>query len=161
MWQQPRHFTFTHWGRDKMDATSQTTYSNAFSWMKIFDFRFKISLKFVPMSLISNIPALVQIMAWRRPGDKPLSEPMMVNLSTHICVTRPQLVNVTLINKVKEAYSNCKWVWYPAKSCLKETIPMQFFVFILCMHYINWARQYPCISTQTKDFPISYINFPY
>ena len=23
-------------------------------------------------------------MAWRRPGDKPLSEPMMVILSTHI-----------------------------------------------------------------------------
>ena len=52
----------------------------------------KISLKFVPKGPINNIPALVQIMAWRRPGDKPLSEPMMVNLPTHICVTRPQLV---------------------------------------------------------------------
>ena len=31
-------------------------------------------------------------MAWRRPGDKPLSEPMMVRLPTHICVTRPQWV---------------------------------------------------------------------
>ena len=51
-----------------------------------------ISLKFVPKGLINNIPALVQIMAWRRPGDKPLSEPMMVNLLTHICVTRPQWV---------------------------------------------------------------------
>ena len=52
-----------------------------------------ISLKFVPKGLINNIPALSQIMAWRRPGDKPLSEPMMVNLLTHICVTRPQWVN--------------------------------------------------------------------
>ena len=50
----------------------------------------KISLKFVPKGLINNIPALVQIMAWRRPGDKPLYEPMMVCLLTHICVTRPQ-----------------------------------------------------------------------
>ena len=41
---------------------------------------------------INNIPALVQIMAWRRIGDKPLSEPMMVNLLTHVCVTRPQSV---------------------------------------------------------------------
>ena len=40
----------------------------------------KISLMFVPKGAINNIPALVQIMAWRRPGDKPLSEPMMVNL---------------------------------------------------------------------------------
>ena len=31
-------------------------------------------------------------MAWRRPGDKPLSGPMMVRLPTHICVTRPQWV---------------------------------------------------------------------
>ena len=53
----------------------------------------KISLKFVPKGPINNIPALVQIMAWRRPGDKPLSEPMMVRLPTHICVTRPQWVN--------------------------------------------------------------------
>ena len=37
----------------------------------------KIWLKFVPMRSINNIPALFQIMAWRRPGDKPLSEPMM------------------------------------------------------------------------------------
>ena len=46
----------------------------------------KISLKFVPKGPINNIPALVQIMAWRRP--------MMLRLPTHICVTRPQWVNV-------------------------------------------------------------------
>ena len=50
----------------------------------------KISLKFVPKGPINDIPALVQIMAWRRPGDKPLSEPMLASLLTHICVTRPQ-----------------------------------------------------------------------
>ena len=32
-------------------------------------------------------------MAWRRSGDKPLSETMMIILPTHICVTRPQWVN--------------------------------------------------------------------
>ena len=53
----------------------------------------KISLKFVPDGPINNIPALDQILAWRRPGDKPLSEPMMVRLLTHICVTRRQWVN--------------------------------------------------------------------
>ena len=58
----------------------------------------KISLKFVPKGSINNIPALVQIMAWRRPGDKTLSEPMMVNLPTHICVTRPQWVYWTLLH---------------------------------------------------------------
>ena len=52
----------------------------------------KISLKFAPKGSINNIPALVQIMAWRRPGDKPLSEPMLLSLLTHICVTLPQRV---------------------------------------------------------------------
>ena len=53
----------------------------------------KISLKLVPNGVINNIPALVQIMASHRPGDKPISEPMMVNLLTHICITLPQRVN--------------------------------------------------------------------
>ena len=54
----------------------------------------KISLKFVPKGPINNSPALVQIVAWRRPGDKPLSEAMVDCLLTHICVTRPQWVNI-------------------------------------------------------------------
>ena len=33
----------------------------------------RISLKFIPKVRMNNIPSLVQIMAWRRPGDKPLS----------------------------------------------------------------------------------------
>ena len=54
----------------------------------------KISLKVDHKGPINNIPALVQIMAWRLPGDKPLSEPRMIRLPTHICVTRPQWTDV-------------------------------------------------------------------
>ena len=53
----------------------------------------KISLKFAPKGPINNIPSLVQIMAWCRPVDKPLSEPMMLSLLTNKCVTRPLWVN--------------------------------------------------------------------
>ena len=52
-----------------------------------------MSLNFIPKGPINNVQSLVQIMAWRRPGDKPLSEPMMVSLLMHRCVTRPQRVN--------------------------------------------------------------------
>ena len=74
---------FTHWSRDKMAAIFQTTFSNGFSWMKMYEFRltFHWSLFLRP---INNIPILVQVMAWHRPGDKP--EPMVVRLPTHICV---------------------------------------------------------------------------
>ena len=74
-------------GRHFADDISKCIFFNENAWISL-----KISLKFVPMARINNIPALVQIMAWRRPGDKPLSEPMMVNLLTHICVARPQWV---------------------------------------------------------------------
>ena len=69
----------------------------------------KISLKSVPKGSINNNPALVQIMAWRRSGGKPLSEPMMVSLLTHICVTRPQWVNPSNAETgVFRGYSGCR-----------------------------------------------------
>ena len=46
----------------------------------------EISLKLVPKGSINNIPTLVHIMAWRLPGNKPLSETMLVRS----LVTRPQ-----------------------------------------------------------------------
>ena len=69
------------------DDIFKRIFSNENVWIST-----KISLKFVPNGPINNIPALVQIMAWRRSDAKPLSEPMMVSLPTHICVTRPQWV---------------------------------------------------------------------
>ena len=55
----------------------------------------KISLKFFPTVPINKIQALFRMMAWRRPGDKPLSEAMLVSLLTHKCVTRPQWVKAS------------------------------------------------------------------
>ena len=75
-------------GRHFADDIFKCIFLNENAWILI-----KISLKFVHKGSINNIPALFQIMAWRRPGDKPLSEPMLVRIPTHICVTRPQWVN--------------------------------------------------------------------
>ena len=41
----------------------------------------KISLKFVPKGPIDNKAALVQVMVWRRTGDKPLPEPMLTQFA--------------------------------------------------------------------------------
>ena len=56
----------------------------------------EISLKFVPRGPINNILVLVQMMACCWPDVKPLSEPAMVQLLTHICITLPQWVNFLL-----------------------------------------------------------------
>ena len=54
------------------DNIFKCIFLNENGWLLI-----EISLKFVPKGPVNNIPALDQIMAWRRPGDKVLSEPMM------------------------------------------------------------------------------------
>ena len=41
----------------------------------------QISLKFVPMGSNDNKSALVQVMAWRRTGDKPLPEQMLTQFT--------------------------------------------------------------------------------
>ena len=75
-----------YWGRDNMAAISQNL--NEGIWILI-----EISLKFVPKGPMN--PALVQIMAWCRPGAKPLSEPMMASFSKHICITQSQWVDTS------------------------------------------------------------------
>ena len=69
----------------------------------------EISLKFLPKGPIKNISALVQIMAWLRPGDKPLSEPMMVLSPMHKCITQPQWVkkNWNLIDSLVHGRCGC------------------------------------------------------
>ena len=90
----------------------------------------KFSLKYVRKGPIDNNPALVQIMARCRPGDKPLSEPMMVNLLTHICVTRSQWVNVN------GCYWLPRWLW-----CL--SILYQIIMLVIYIIVIGVALTYP------------------
>ena len=87
------------------DGIFKWIFLNESVWIPI-----KISLKFVPKGPVNNVPVLVQIMAWRRSGYKPLSEAMMVNFPTHVCVSRPQWVNTswsffTIVSAV------VKWTW--------------------------------------------------
>ena len=41
----------------------------------------KISLNYVPKGQIDHKSPSVQVMAWCRKGDKPLDEPMMIQLN--------------------------------------------------------------------------------
>ena len=72
----PTQEGLTQWGQTKWTPVCcwyfQLHFFNEILWISI-----EISLKFVPKGPINNIPAMVQIMAWCRTGDKPLSEPMV------------------------------------------------------------------------------------
>ena len=100
----------------------------------------EISLKFVPKGSINNNPALFQIMAWRRPGDKPLSEPMMVSSLTHICVTRPQWVKAQWITKCRH--------WFMYSSLLGETKCPTFCKRHFQTHFLQWNY---CILIQISS----------
>ena len=82
-------------------------------------------------------------MAWRRPGDKPLSEPMMVSLLTLICVTRPQWVNTMRIGYAcrYSATELCNKLW---PYDLIYTYLVKFTRWVACAFFIT------CVCKQTR-----------
>ena len=113
------HQLLTHWGRD---AIWQITFSNEFSWMTMNEFR----LGFHRI----NIPALIQIYAWHRPGDKTLSVPILVRLPTRICVTWSQLFKI--------------WISYYSHGFMRDTVINTLRPWQYCLHFIDDI--FKCIS---------------
>ena len=72
------YMPLTHLLPDKMAVTSQTTFSNALSWIQ---FCIKLAQNFVPRGAIDNKSALVQVMTWHRSGDKPSSGTMLTQFA--------------------------------------------------------------------------------
>ena len=131
-------------GRHFADDIFERIFLNESIWIPT-----KISLKFVAKGSINNIPVLVQIMAWRRPGDKPLSGPMMIRLPTHICVTRPQWVNVSgpldfTIYYVMIWSAMLNNVKYPCTMIMKTRAFLTFFLTISIYGY-STSGEYPVI----------------
>ena len=77
---------FQHWFRWWLGAGQATSHCLKQWWL--IHWCIYVSLP----QWVDNISALVEIMAWRRPGTKPLSKPMMVSLLMHICFTWPKWV---------------------------------------------------------------------
>ena len=114
------------WVRDKWPPFRRRQLKRIF-WNENNRITIKITLMCVPKGLFSIIPALVLIMGWRRPGDKPLSEPMMVRSLTHICVTRPQWVKAK--HQVWLYNSGMPWldgiIFDVIDICLKYPMPLR------------------------------------
>ena len=129
-------------GRHFQDDSFKCFFLNGNVWISI-----EVSLKFVPNGPINNIPALVQIMAWRWPGVKPLSESMMVGSPTHTCVTRPQWVlrsfdiTTTKPNTTKScAYFTGHTLYKRIDPCLWKFLN-QCFLFSIQTHFISLSYQ--------------------
>ena len=138
-------------GRHFPDDIFKRIFLNENVWISI-----NISLKFVPMGQINNIPTLVQVMTWRRPGDKPLSEIMIVRLPTHICVTRPQWVKLWCNNDqetqqikgFRKGQFLCFWLIKKKKS----NFPCFLTLSIYGIHWLSWKHVQGVIMMQRMLF---------
>ena len=138
----------THWDRDKMAAIPCTIFSNAFSWMKMYEFwlRFHWSLLLrVQLTIFQHL-----FREWLG-TDNPLSEPMVVSLLTFICVTPPQGVIL------RRAYLDRNYKAKLVRSIIWWRHDMSVFVIILalvalvavCMGNPRMTRGFP-IQTATN-----------
>ena len=74
-------FPLCHLFLKKMTVISQTTFSNVFSWIKKVLYIESNFTEVLPRGPIDHKLSLVQVMTWRRTGDKPLPEPMLIQFA--------------------------------------------------------------------------------
>ena len=132
--QNERHFA---------DDIFNCVFLNANVWIPI-----KISLKFVPKGQIDHISALGQILAWRRPGDKPLSEPMMFSLPTHICVFRHQWVKISFVLTIRN-----KVYYYCCCCCCCCYCNRTVDTILKCRNIANTAFHYDLVNFHQSNTP--------
>ena len=77
----------THWGRDKIAAVSQTTLSNAFSWMKMLEFRLRFHWNLF-LRMQSTIIQQDGLVFWRIYASFGFNELIRIVLFGWACETR-------------------------------------------------------------------------
>ena len=134
-----------------LSMNSSSPFPEYYPWIFI-----KLSLKFIPKGHISNVPALSHIMAWCRSGDKPLSEPMMVSLLTHISDTRPEWVKREISEHMSSLDTSLMWM--PKNTFDIRLILVQVWCRQTAIHYSS--QYWPiCMSPDGVNRP-PWVNQP-
>ena len=112
------------------------------------------------MGSVNNIPALAQIMAWRRP----LSEPTIVSLLMHTCVTRPQWVNRDFIYYVAD-HTGARWYFGTLLGCqgFPAVVDMEIMYEVMWPVWNHVTTVKSCDHSRTPDllflWSLSVIDF--
>ena len=119
---------FTHLPWTKWQSFWQTTFSNAFLWIKTENVRIpiKIWLKFVATGLIDNNRTSVQVMAWGREDDKLLPELMLTHWRTYAALGGDALILLA--------------GWYLQTKCLLNSGSPHFYTVLPLSIYV-WHRR--------------------
>ena len=131
------------WCGSRWIGAEQASSHGSNGWWRNAWISIKISLKFVPKVPMNNIPALVQIMAWCRPGDRALSAPVMGSCLTHIYVT---LLKTFFLNEMFECILNKLSLIYVPMSLINSKPALVQVVMLYCQttsHYMNKCWQGP------------------
>ena len=100
----------THWGQDKMTTTwANDIFTMQFRQWKCLNFEIK-SPNFLPKGPIGTKPSLVQVMVWRRIGDKPLHE-LMMTMFSDACMRH--LASMSDRNSILELTNSRGITWFP------------------------------------------------
>ena len=118
-----------HWGQDKMAAIIQTTFSNAFSWMKIYEFRLRFQLTIFQYWL----------RLWLGAGEATSHylNNRWLSLLTHICIAWPQWVKMSAILNWQPKWKNYESSWRFCMSSIPGVWPL-------------WKRS-TCTRSQRSD----------
>ena len=144
-----------HWGIDNMAAILQTAFSNVISRMKIFEFWLKC-LKFVDVDQIDNFSSLVEIMAWRRTGDKPLSE-TVISIYTSPGFNKAPTTTITLNHPGPAIY-------IIVLLCAKQFTCYRWLMTAeVVKPYTNGCNRRPLISVHINlnDLPLHFVHLCY
>ena len=134
--------SFPQNGRHCTDYILKCIFLNENVWILL-----KISLKFVPNVRINNIPALVQIMTWHQPVDKPLYKLMMVTLLMYICITQPQWVTERQPRIKVTGILLCPSI-YVSMDVLVTAISSLVNMWLACSDAISWHLYIPECRSQ-------------
>ena len=79
----------------KMASISQRPHLQVHLMNEKLGILIQISVQFFSKGLIDNIEALVQVMAWRRTGDKPVPEPVLIQFTDAYMRHKGRWVNIS------------------------------------------------------------------
>ena len=110
----------------------------------------QMSLKFVPKGSINNMSALVQVMAWRKTGDRPLPEPWWPSSLVYMCGTRGRWVNEHCVHQ------DARWTNTPAT--MNQQFEQPYFHKWVCCCYLCTSKLWIIQGYTKLSWGIKYLN---
>ena len=147
----------TYWGQDQMGACCRRHFEVHLHQRKGLNFDWNFT-EICSQDPVWQYASISSDNGLGRPGDKPLSEPMMIRLLTHICVTRPQRVKMIDLRSFIFPF-NCYDFMFSTKLCRIYFKTGRLFVGANVKGNSSAQHYWPFMSG-IRQFEIFYVSDP-